>query len=278
MKFSRHAISLLPIISHIVRRRPGKMTAKECSGMTVNTIAQGSASPPPRFDAKFIEEHRLIERYLENKLPVKGARDLENWCRANPDYLIGLNISDRAQASLKLLEASGKPLDLREPRPAWWKSSYVLMALAVMALASLLAFWVLFSKHMLLRSQLEDARTRATQGSLEPAAVNSSMKVSPDRGPGLDHARVAVNRSAPQLMDLRIDMNFTKATQFRLIVDKQNQGRALILNNLLKDSNGELRLTFNTTGLAAGIYTARIEELPFRGGPIPAGWLILEVH
>ncbi len=34
--------------------------------------------PPPRFDRKFIEDHKLVERYLENKLPFKGARDLEN--------------------------------------------------------------------------------------------------------------------------------------------------------------------------------------------------------
>jgi hypothetical protein len=68
--------------------------------------------------------------------------------------------------------------------------------------------------------------------------------------------------------------------QFRLIVDKKDQGRALILNNLLKDSNGELRLTFNTTGVAAGIYNTRIEALPLRGsgGPVPEGWLMLEVR
>ena len=52
--------------------------------------------------------------------------------------------------------------------------------------------------------------------------------------------------------------------QFRMIVDKQDQGRALILNNVLKDSNNELRLTFNTTGISAGIYTVRIEALPPR--------------
>jgi hypothetical protein len=63
-----------------------------------------------------------------------------------------------------------------------------------------------------------------------------------------------------------------------MFVDKQDQGRALILNNLLKDSNGELRMTLNSTGLAAGIYNARIEALPDRGTPIPIGWLILEVH
>ena len=76
---------------------------------------------PPRFDAKFIEDHKLIERYLENKLPFKGARDLENWCRAHPEYLNDLKLAERAQASLKLLEASGQPQDLREPKPPWWK-------------------------------------------------------------------------------------------------------------------------------------------------------------
>ena len=80
--------------------------------MNANTIAPLSPPPAPRFDAKFIEDHQLIERYLQNKLPSKGARDLENWCRANPEYLEGLNLPERTQASLKLLEASGKPVDL----------------------------------------------------------------------------------------------------------------------------------------------------------------------
>jgi hypothetical protein len=41
-----------------------------------------------------------------------------------------------------------------------------------------------------------------------------------------------------------------------------------------------LTLTFNTTGLAAGIYNIRIESLPIRasGSPIPEGWLILDVR
>ena len=54
--------------------------------MNVRPISQGNPqTAPPRFDRKFIEDHQLVERYLENKLPLKGARDLENWCRANPD-------------------------------------------------------------------------------------------------------------------------------------------------------------------------------------------------
>jgi hypothetical protein len=249
--------------------------------MNARIVAQGSPpATPPRFDAKFIEDHHLIERYLENKLPMRGARDLENWCRANPEYLNGLKISERAQASLKLLEASGRPLDLREPQPPWWQTPYVPIGLAVITVMTLAAFWALFTKYELRRSELEDARTRVQQGPLVQPAVESNMRVSPDRAPGIDRARVSVNGSAPQLMDLHIDMSYLKAMQFRMIVDKKDQGRALILNNLLKDSNGELRMTLNTTGLAAGIYNVRIEALPFRasGSPTPEGWLILEVH
>lgn len=246
--------------------------------MNALPTAHGSPQPAPRFDAKFIEDHHLVARYLENKLPPKGARDLENWCRANPEYLEGLKLSERAQSSLKLLEAVGRPLDLREPRIPWWKTPYVAISLVVVAVLSLAAFWALFGKYVLLRSELEDTRTRLHQGSLEQPAVESTLRVSPDRAPGMDRARISANRSAPQLVDLHVDVSYSKSMQFRVIVDKKDQGRALIMNNVVRDSNGELRLTFNTTGLAAGIYNVRIEALPFRGAPIPEGWFSLEVH
>ena len=233
----------------------------------------------PRFDRKFIEDHELVERYLESKLPFKGARDLENWCRAHPEYLNELKLSERAHASLKLLEASGRPQDLREPQPPWWKTTYVLIALSVVASLSLLAFWAMLGKYILLRGELDDTRTTMNQGSLVQPATTREVRVTPDRAPGIGRARVIVNRSAPQLLDLHIDLAYTnKLVEFRMFVDKKDQGRALILNNLLKDSNGELRMTLNSTGLAAGIYDARIEALPFRGSPIPLGWLILEVR
>src|ERR1700693_1446352 len=248
--------------------------------MNASTVSPGNPqSAPPRFDRKFIEDHKLIERYLENKLPFKGARELENWCRAHPDYLNELKLSERAQTSLKLLEASGQPPDLREPQPPWWKTTYALIGLCVVAALSLIAFWAVLGKYVLLRGELDDTRNLMNHGSLVQPAASTELRVSPDRAPGIDHARIVVTRAAPQLMDVHIDLGYTnKLTEFRLFVDKKDQGRALILNNLLKDSNGELRMTLNSTGLSLGIYNVRIEALPFRGGPIPIGWLILDVR
>jgi hypothetical protein len=248
--------------------------------MNARTVPQENLpATPPRFDRKFIEDHNLIERYLESKLPFKGARDLENWCRAHPEYLNELKLSERAQASLKLLEASGQPQDLREPEPPWWKTIYALIGLSVVAFLSLVAFWAVLGKYVLLRGELEDTRALVNRGSLVQPATTRELFVAPDRAPGIGSARIVVNRSEPLLMDLHIDLSYTnKLMQFRMFVDKQDQGRALVLNDLLKDSNGELRMTLNSTGLGAGIYNARIEALPFRGSPIPIGWLILDVR
>jgi hypothetical protein len=236
------------------------------------------ASVSPRFDKKFIEDHKLVERYLENKLPFKGARDLEQWCRAHPDYLNQLKLSERAHASLKLLEASGRPQDLGEPKPPWWQSIYLLIGLAAVALVCLLAAWTLAGKYSSLQGKLEDTKRVMSQGPLVQPATEKALYISPDHAPGIDRARIKLSRTAPLLMDVHIDLGYTqKLQQFRLFVDKQDQGRALVLNNLLKDSNGELRVTLNSTGLSAGIYTVRIEALPPRGVPIPIGWLIIEV-
>jgi hypothetical protein len=248
--------------------------------MSVRTNLQGNPqTAPPRFDRQFIEDHKLVERYLENKLPFKGARQLEDWCRAHPEFLNELKLSERAQTSLKLLEASGRSVDLRESPPPWWKTIYMPIGLGVVAFLSLIAFWVVLGKYVLLRGELADTRTLMNQGSLVQPASSREIRVTPDRAAGINRARIVVSPSAPQLMDLHIDLNYANnLEQFRMFVDKQDQGRALILNNLLKDSNGELRMTLNSTGLAAGIYNARIEALPYRGTPIPVGWLILEVH
>lgn len=244
-----------------------------------DTVASPPVRPstPPRFDAKFIEENKLIERYLEDKLPFKGARDLENWCRAHPEYLANLKLAERAQASLKLLEMSGQSQDLREPAPPWWRSPYVPIALAVVTVFCLAGFWALMGKYHLLRGELEEARTHVVQGSLVQPTTTTTQNVAPDRAPGIDHARISVSRSAPQLMDLHIDMSYSKLMQYRIFVDKLDQGRVMILDNVLKDSNNELRVTFNTTGVAAGTYTVRIEALQPRGSPVPTGWFILQV-
>src|ERR1700761_1663080 len=184
----------LPSISHIAAPTRGNITFHRIfRPMNARTVPAGQAkavAAPPRFDAKFIEEHKLIERYLENKLPLKGAVARENWCRAHPEYLDKLKLSERAQASLKLLEASGQAVDLGEPPQPWWKSPYVLIGLGVVTFLSLVAAWTLVGKLSLLRSELEDAKLRAKQGTLVQPAVHVERHISPDHAPDLGAAHI----------------------------------------------------------------------------------------
>jgi hypothetical protein len=242
----------------------------------LNRVAP-AAGAAPRFDRKFIEEHQLVERYLQNKLPPKGARELENWCRSHPEYLDQLGLPERTLASLKLLENSGRPQDLQEPMAPWWKTPYVLIGFGVVTLASAAAAIALFSETISLNGKLSAARALATQGSLTSPTVHSSLVIQPDHAPGIDSARFRVSHGAANLVEVHIDMSYASENQFRVFVDKRDQGRALVLEDLFKDSNGELKVSFNSSGLAVGRYDVRIEGLPARGGPIAEGWLYFEV-
>jgi hypothetical protein len=51
-----------------------------------------------------------------------------------------------------------------------------------------------------------------------------------------------------------------------------------VLGDQAKDSNGNLRMTFNTSALAAGPYDIRIQALPLLGEPVDSGWMVLDVH
>jgi hypothetical protein len=240
--------------------------------------SRSTEAQAPRFDRNFIEEHRLLERYLTGKLPLRGARDLEAWCRSNPQYLEELELAQRTQMSLKLLEASGRSQDLSEPSIPWWKSIYVQIGVGVIAFVSMFAFWVLLGKYMLARNALDDARTLAKQGPMAAPQSILTMRVEPDRAPGINHARVTVNHAVPSMLDLRMNLGYTKLTLFKLTMEKKEQGRALVIDNLGKDSNAELKVSFNTTSLTPGHYDLRLDGLPFRGDPIGEGWLILNVQ
>jgi hypothetical protein len=232
----------------------------------------------PPIDRAFVESNQLVERYLDNKLPYKGQRDLENWCRANPEYLRERHLSERTVASLKLLEASGLPQDLSEPRTAWWKLPQVLAAACAVALAALIACGVLATKLTLIGGRLEDARRVAGQGSLAAPNTARNMRIQPDRAAGINSATLNVNHSVPQLIDVAIDMSYSAEKRFRVTIEKRDQARVLVLGALSKDSNGEMHVTFNTSALGSGQYDVSIQALPLIGAPIDAGWLVLAVR
>jgi hypothetical protein len=232
----------------------------------------------PPIDRAFVESNQLVERYLDNKLPYKGQRDLEAWCRANPDYLLEQHLSERTVASLKLLEASGLPQDLSEPRTPWWKLPQVLALACAVAIAGLVGCVILTGKLTLLTGRYEDVRKQVGQGSLAPPNAIRNLRIQPDRAAGTGSAILKVDHTVAQLIDVAIDMAYSPEKRFRVTIDKRDQARALVLGGLSKDSNGDMHVAFNSTALSAGQFDVSIQALPMLGAPTDAGWLVLDVH
>lgn len=246
---------------------------------TATRAAPGTApGAAARVDRKFIEEHQLVERYLENKLPLKGARELENWCRANPGFLQELRLEERTHAGLRLLESSGKPQDLREPPPPWWKTIYFLFGLGALTLVCVMGCAALFAKNVALRSQVEAEHAVATQGSLVAAQGQTVARMAPDHAAGIGAAKLRISRSPPEMIELHLDMSYSRESRFRVTVDKRDQGRVFVIDGQTKDSNGELKIALNSSGFAAGPYDLRIEAEPTIGAPVAAGWAVLDVQ
>ncbi len=77
--------------------------------------------------------------------------------------------------------------------------------------------------------------------------------------------------------ELKIEVTQTKYSTFRVVIDRVNHGRVAILDNMLKDSNGHVRLQLNPAAFGAGDYLLTLEGLNMRREGTPAAWVRLNV-
>ena len=64
----------------------------------------------------------------------------------------------------------------------------------------------------------------------------------------------------------------------RITIDREDQGRALVLHNIEKDSNGHVRFAFNTSALGPGNYDLTIQGLTWRGEPVAQAWATIGIQ
>jgi hypothetical protein len=79
------------------------------------------------------------------------------------------------------------------------------------------------------------------------------------------------------MAELKIDMSWSKFTAFRVTIDRQDQGRVAVINYMLRDSNGDLRLALNTSALGPGVYQFAIEGLTLRSEAIAQAWTTIGI-
>ena len=229
-------------------------------------------------DRDFIARNQIVERYLSGRLPLKGATDFERFCKDNPQMLDELGLPERVNAGLRLLEASGKPEPWQENAPKFWARPKFVLSLAGITLALALTLAVIASGSATKTRKIEKLQKQTAERPLDPATSTRSIRLVPSREAASNTPAVIIGGGATELVDLKIDESRSAYKTFRITIDRIDQGRVGVLHNLMKDSNGHLRIALNSSALGPGNYQLTIEGLSWRGDPEPDSWVTIGIQ
>jgi hypothetical protein len=233
---------------------------------------------PLVMDREFIARNHIVELYLSGRLPVRGATVFERFCRENPQILDEIGLPERVHTGLRLLEATGKPDPWQEKPKQFWERPYIPAGLSGLVL--LLGIALLMLNH-----QLTDQTHKATalgqlvaEQPVDAATATVSVELQPTHVGPTAAIATTIGGSAAQLVNIKIDLTHSDFRAFRITIDRVNQGRVAVLNNLIKDSNSELGFALNTSAFGAGVYLLTIEGLDWRGDPQPDSWAAIAIR
>jgi hypothetical protein len=230
-------------------------------------------------DRDFVARNQVIERYLSGRLPIKGATEFERFCRENPELLDELGMPERVNAALRLLEASGKPEPWAEPPKPFWSKLGIVLGLLAGVLVLGVALAVVASGSAQKTHRIAALQKEALERPLDPATSTRDIRLLPSRDGASDTPAIVIGGgSEGQLADFRIDESRSPYRLFRITIDRINQGRVGIIDRIAKDSDGNLRITLNSTALGPGDYQLTIEGLNWQGQPQPDSWVTIGIR
>jgi hypothetical protein len=235
------------------------------------------APAPVAMDRDFIARNQIVERYIAGRLPLKGAQDFERYCREHPDLIDELGLTERINAALRLLDASGRASPWEERPKAWWQQLPALLGTAALALVLGIATLVMAGKLAARQRSIALLQQRVAQQPLDPAQSTHTLVVIPSRTAPSLHSLATLGNGAAELADLKFDVSWSQYPVFRVTIDRIDQGRVAILHNVQRDSNGQLHLEFNTSALGPGDYQLAMEGMTWRGEPIPQAWATISI-
>lgn len=245
----------------------------------MNAVVQPAPAPAARepMDREFIEKNQIVERYLLGKLPPRGAADFERVVRDNPALVEELGLPERVNKALKLLEASGQPEPWQEKPKQFWEKPAFTAGLAGVLLVALVGAAVLGSRLSDANARIGKLETAVFERPIDPATSRRTLTVIPSRTGAPKRAMFTIGGDGAELVEMKTDLAWSNARAFRIGIERADQGTVAVLHNVLKDSNGHVRIALNSAALGPGTYDVSIEGLDWRGQSSPTAWAAFEV-
>jgi hypothetical protein len=240
--------------------------------------AAPQTAPSAPMDRDFIARNQVVERYLSGRLPLKGATEFERYCHDHPELLDEIGLAERVNAGLRLLEASGKPEPWQEsPRPGW-QQPIVTLGLAAGVVVLVIALVIASGNSAGKSHRIADLQKQMADRTTDPATSTREIRLLPSRSGASNSPAITIGGGEAQLADFRIDESRSPYHLFRVTIDRVDEGRVSVINNLAKDSNGHLRIALNSSVLGPGIYQLTLEGLDWHGDPQPDSWVTIGVQ
>jgi len=232
--------------------------------------------PTPAMDRDFIARNQIVERYISGRLPIKGATEFEKFCTDNPGVLDELGLAERVNAGLRLLEAAGKPEPWQDSPKRFWEKPYLALGLGAATLALIAGLAVVWNSSAEKTARIAKLQKHVVEQPLEAATTTRTVRLLPNyKGSTNAPAVILGGAGSAQLADLKIDLSRSAYRTYRITIDRIDQGRVAILQNVGKDSNGHVRISLNTSALGPGNYQMTLEGLTWKGEAVPEAWLTI---
>lgn len=174
--------------------------------------------------------------------------------------------------------APGGGVEFVMVEPEWWQRRGFVVALAcALVLLTALTIAARVSSHRD-RAAAALAEERLQVVTLRPASQVRAVRITPNPRSWSSTPDATVQwPEPPELLDLYLPVVYSDFKVFAVTVDKVDTGRVLELQRVATDSNGELRLTFNSSAFGPGEYRFRLQGYTWRGERVDAGWIRLVV-
>lgn len=154
---------------------------------------------------------------------------------------------------------------MHDENPAWIANLQrppVLMGGVGLILFLILAVIFMFWRLGVAGDRYEMLERRAAEGFLEPPSSTRTVKLDPRESP-----RVSINAAGlPQRIDLLVNARSNRYSRFRMSLLRADGTLVLHADHMIRDSNFDLRLSFNTSLLPDGDYRIRVEGYARNGG------------
>lgn len=215
-------------------------------------------------DLQLLRDKQLVERWIAGKLTPPETRFFEDLVRKRPEIADALGLPDALKRMMRLLDDTGTEWQERPPR--FWHNPLVPILIGLGALCAIGAAGFFAVGWQKTQAKYDTLRAESFKGVLvEPISTQTTLvQLAKPGEPGLATYKIG-SRKSPTFAELRPDVHLLAGHLYSARIERDDGTFWARADNLLRDSNGELRIALNSGALAAGNYMLEVRQTNLRG-------------